>query len=387
MPAYIKCNELTKVFPFNGKADADSQNGGRQFKDGQLLALENISFELEEGDVLGIIGLNGAGKSTLLKILAGVLKPTSGEVEMCGSVISILEQSSVFSSELTGVENLIFFGNILGYKTRYIKSKVDDILTFAGLELFGNTQLKNYSSGMKLRLAFGLMKELSSDILILDEALSAGDQIFQERIASTLDAYFTESSIVLMATHDFQEITRYCNKCLLLEFGKPIFFGDVQEAVSIFYAQNRGKEEDIQEEAKVNLIKCDFITDKEYFTIHESISLRFEYEVLYDNLPLDILLTLTGNAPVLIDSPMFRPGHQTKALSPGRYSQEVTIPSRFLNIGTYRISLLFGDGDDITYLKKDNVLAINIVSDGATINDKIARAANSYPIRYPLVWK
>ncbi|MCF8464382.1 MAG: ATP-binding cassette domain-containing protein [Flavobacteriales bacterium] len=342
---------------------------------------------MEEGDVLGVIGLNGAGKSTLLKILAGILKPTSGEAEISGSVTSILEQSSIFSSELTGIENLLFYGNVLGYKSSYVKSKTPEILKFADLELFGDVKLKNYSSGMKLRLAFGLMKELSSDILILDEALSAGDQIFQEKITATLDTYFSENRIVIMATHDFSEITRYCNKCLLLEYGRPAFLGCVEDAVSIFYAQNRGKQEESKENARVRLISAKCLPEQKSFSVNESFDFIFEFEVLENNLLLDILLTVANNhGPVLIDSPMFKTNHKTAPAQKGLYKKRVSFPSPLLNTGTFRISLLFGDGDDVTYLKETNVVSVEIKSDGSFFNDKIANAANSFPIRFPLEW-
>ena len=387
MPAYVKCHGLSKVFPFRKTPLQDSSHSGRNFTEDSLIALKDVDLDLKEGDVLGVIGLNGAGKSTLLKILSGILKPTSGEAEISGSVTSILEQSSIFSSELTGIENLQFYGNVLGYKSSYIKSKTPEILKFADLELFGDVKLKNYSSGMKLRLAFGLMKELSSDILILDEALSAGDQIFQEKITATLDSYFSDNKIVIMATHDFREITRYCNKCLLLEYGRPAFLGTAEEAVSIFYAQNRGKKEEIKGSERVRLTSRKCLPEKEGFSVNEPFEFAFEYEVLEDNLPLDILLTVTNNhGPVLIDSPMFRKGHQTELAQKGRYRRSVFFPSPLLNTGAFRISLLFGDGDDTTYLKKDNVVTVQITTDDSKVNNKIANAANSFPIRHPLDW-
>ncbi|MDA9121146.1 ATP-binding cassette domain-containing protein [Flavobacteriales bacterium] len=388
MPAYIKCNDLSKVFSFDGDSQLQTDEGPkRHFSGNSLVALENISFELKEGDVLGVIGLNGAGKSTLLKILSGILKPTSGEAEISGSVTSILEQSSIFSSELTGIENLLFYGNILGYKSSYIQSKTSEILKFADLEVFGEVKLKNYSSGMKLRLAFGLMKELSSDILILDEALSAGDQIFQEKITATLDTYFDENRIVIMATHDFREITRYCNKCLLLEYGRPAFFGSSEEAVSIFYAQNRGKKEESKKHTRIHLISSKCFPEQKTFSVNESFDFVFEYEVLEDNLPLDTLLTVTNNhGPVLIDSPMFRANHETEITQKGLYKKKVAFPSPLLNTGRFRISLLFGDGEDTTYLKEDNVVTIEIGSDGSAVNNKIANAASSFPVRHPLHW-
>lgn len=374
------------MFPFDGDSQLEAESK-RHFTDNSLVALENISFELKEGDVLGIIGLNGAGKSTLLKILSGILKPTSGEAEISGSVTSILEQSSIFSSELTGIENLLFYGNILGYKSSYVNSKKSEILKFADLELFENVKLKNYSSGMKLRLAFGLMKELSSDILILDEALSAGDQIFQEKIIDTLYSYFDENRIVIMATHDFREITRYCNKCLLLEYGRPAFIGSTEEAVSIFYAQNRGKKEESKEQTRVRLTSSKCLPDQKIFYVNEPFDFMFEYEVLEDNLPLNILLTVTNNhGPILIDSPMFRADHKTEIAQKGFYKRRVSFPSPLLNTGTFRITLLFGDGDDTTYLKEDNIVSVEIGSDGSAVNDKIANAASSFPIRHPLGW-
>lgn len=390
MPAYIKCKNLCKDFPFDGNqanADGDAKHSG-QIIDGKLLALRNVSFELEEGDVLGIIGLNGAGKSTLLKILSGILKPTSGEAEIAGSITSIIEQSSIFSSDLKGVDNLIFYGNLLGYKTSFIKEKIPAILQYAELEAFGDVKLKHYSSGMKIRLAFGLIQELSSDILILDEALSVGDVFFQNKIASTLDSYFDDRSIVIMATHDFREITRYCNKCLLMENGKPAFIGDTQEAISIFYAQNRGRKEDNTDSKIVKFLSAELHSDSSEFTVGEAISVDIIYKIFKGDAPIELMLTLTdSNGPVLIDSLQFRKEYMVKPREVGTYRERISIPGNLLNMGNFSMSLMFGNSRNFIYLREDRIVHFSVTTDDKEINKDLSAAAISYPIRYPLQWE
>lgn len=174
-------------------------------------ALKNISFDIEKGKTIGLIGQNGAGKSTLLKILTGVLTPSSGQYTVNGKVSSLLELGSGFNPELTGIENVYFNGALFGFSNREIDEKFDDILAFADIGEFINQKVKTYSSGMFVRLAFAVAVQVDPDILIVDEALSVGDMRFQQKCFRRLKAFKDSGKTVLFVTHDHGTVTNFCD--------------------------------------------------------------------------------------------------------------------------------------------------------------------------------
>jgi lipopolysaccharide transport system ATP-binding protein len=203
-------------------------------------ALRDINFDVKQGEVLGIIGRNGAGKSTLLKILSRTTSPTTGEIKIKGRVASLLEVGTGFHPELTGRENIFLNGAILGMTKKEIKTKFDEIVDFAGVERYIDTPVKRYSSGMYVRLAFGVAAHLEPEILIVDEVLAVGDAEFQKKALGKMkDVSGKEGRTVLFVSHNMGAIRSLCNEILILNSGKVIFRGNVDEGVNKYLSQTQ----------------------------------------------------------------------------------------------------------------------------------------------------
>ena len=195
----------------------------------EFWALKGVSFQVEKGDKLGIVGLNGAGKSTLLKLISGVMKPTEGKIEMTGSLVPLLELGAGFDPDYTGRENIFLNGALLGYSKEFIESKFDDILKFSELESFIDVPVKNYSSGMVARLGFSIATIIEPQILILDEILSVGDAKFKEKSEKRMKSFLNKEVTVLFVSHSIAQVRSLCNKAIWIEKGKLIMQGPVNE--------------------------------------------------------------------------------------------------------------------------------------------------------------
>lgn len=201
----------------------------------EFWALKNISFTLEKGESLGIIGLNGSGKSTLLKVISGILKPTKGSVVTVGSIAPLIELGAGFDANLSARENIYLNGAILGYDRSYMDQKFDEIITFAELKGFVDTAIKNYSSGMVARLGFAIATMNVPDILIIDEILAVGDYKFQEKSFRRMQDMIQSGATVVFVSHSIEQVKQICKKALWLEHGEMKAFGDV-ESVCAAYA-------------------------------------------------------------------------------------------------------------------------------------------------------
>ncbi len=204
-------------------------------------ALRDISFEVNKGDVLGIIGRNGAGKSTLLKLLSRITNPTTGEIKVKGRIASLLEVGTGFHPELTGRENVFLNGAILGMKKKEIEKKFDEIVDFAGVSMYIDTPVKRYSSGMYVRLAFGVAAHLEPEILIVDEVLAVGDAEFQKKCLGKLKEVSGEGRTVLFVSHNMGAIKNLCTKGLLLTNGRTEYIGDIDTIVSKYMKSQLSK--------------------------------------------------------------------------------------------------------------------------------------------------
>ena len=200
-------------------------------KDNFIWALKDVSFDIEEGDVVGIIGRNGAGKSTILKILSRITEPTSGIAKIRGRISTLLEVGTGFSGELSGRENVFLNGAILGMKNTEIHRRFDEIVAFAEVEKFIDTPVKHYSSGMYMRLAFAVAAHLEPDILIVDEVLAVGDAEFQKKCLGKMEQVGKEGRTVLFVSHNMGTILSLCSRCLLLQRGELIFHSSTHEVV------------------------------------------------------------------------------------------------------------------------------------------------------------
>jgi ABC-2 type transport system ATP-binding protein len=195
----------------------------------EFWALKDVSVNVKRGEVLGIVGLNGAGKSTLLKVIAGVLKPTKGKIDIKGSIAPLIELGAGFDMELTARENIYLNGAILGHSRKFMKTKFDEIVEFSELIEFLDVPLKNYSSGMVARIGFAIATVIQPDILIVDEILSVGDFKFQEKCEKRIKALFDMGTTVIIVSHSISQIEALCSKVLWLEHGLVKKYGDTKE--------------------------------------------------------------------------------------------------------------------------------------------------------------
>lgn len=195
----------------------------------EFWALRDISFTVQKGDRVGVLGLNGAGKSTLMKVIAGVFRPTEGTVYKTGVLAPMIELGAGFDMQYTGAENIFLYGAVLGHSRKYMESKFDEIVKFSELKEFIDVPLKNYSSGMKARLGFSIATMVSPDILILDEVLSVGDAKFKKKSEKKVVDMMDTGVSVLFVSHNLDQVKRICNKALILDHGKMLDFGDIDD--------------------------------------------------------------------------------------------------------------------------------------------------------------
>ena len=201
--------------------------GELHFKD--FIAVNNISFKVKKGEVFGIVGTNGSGKSTTLKMISGILKPTSGKINVCGNIAPLIELGAGFDGELTARENIYLNGAVLGYSKKYIDENFDRIVDFAELREFLDMPIKNYSSGMVARIAFAIATVITPDILIVDEILAVGDFLFQEKCEKRINELMDGGTTVVIVSHSIDQIERLCERVLWIEKGNIKMLGETKE--------------------------------------------------------------------------------------------------------------------------------------------------------------
>lgn len=199
----------------------------KQMPNNEFWALKDVSFHIEKGDVLGIIGVNGAGKSTLLKVVSGVLEPTVGHVKVNGVIAPMLELGAGFDPELTARENVFLNGAVLGYGKDFLHDKYSEIVEFSELQDFMDVPIRNFSSGMLARLAFAISTLVDPEVLIVDEILSVGDVAFQKKSREKMQNMIDGGTTVLFVSHSIESVQEICNKALWLEHGERVMFGEV----------------------------------------------------------------------------------------------------------------------------------------------------------------
>lgn len=235
----LKVDQVGMKFNLNSEKVDDLKDYIIKFLKHQLMykefwALKDVSFEVHKGERVGILGLNGAGKSTLLKVVAGVLKPTEGSVQIKGSIVPLLELGAGFDKQYTGSENIFLYGAMLGHSKEFIREKYDEIVEFSELGDFIDVPVKNYSSGMKSRLGFSIATVVEPDILILDEVLSVGDAKFRKKSEKKIMSMIDKNVTVLFVSHSLEQVRRVCNKAILLEKGHIIAQGEIEEVAAIY---------------------------------------------------------------------------------------------------------------------------------------------------------
>lgn len=266
-----------------GEVNDRSSKGTSEY----VWALKDINFEVEAGEVLGIIGKNGAGKSTLLKILSKVTAPTTGTIKSRGRMASLLEVGTGFNPELTGRENIFLNGAILGMTKKEINSKLDDIIDFSGCERYIDTPTKRYSSGMTVRLAFAVAAFLEPEILVVDEVLAVGDAEFQKKAVGKMqDISRGEGRTVLFVSHSMASVKKLCNKGIVLHQGTTVFNGTVENAI-YFYENNLiSKQRNLEiefvnnPELPIQILKVKLLNDKVNKVFSTIDELIFEFEII-----------------------------------------------------------------------------------------------------------
>jgi lipopolysaccharide transport system ATP-binding protein len=316
-------------------------------------ALRDVSFDVNQGDVLGVVGRNGAGKSTLLKVLSRIVEPTSGEATIIGRVGSLLEVGTGFHPELTGRENVFLNGAILGMKRQEIAAKFDEIVEFAEVERFIDTPVKHYSSGMGLRLGFAVAAHLEPEILVIDEVLAVGDASFQKKCLGKMGDVAKQGRTVLFVSHNMAAVRSLCNRALMLQDGQVVCAGAVDEVVDFYLGGSSGalsehRWEDTKTapgngQARLRGIR---VVDSEGATISQapissSIGFEIEYEVLSEGAMLNLSLAVYTQENVHVfasisatDQAWFSKPHPL-----GRYRSRCTIPANFFNEGRYLVTI------------------------------------------------
>lgn len=210
----------------------------RSIKYSVFYALSDVSFDVQHGEVLGIIGRNGAGKSTLLKAISGIIKPLEGSIQVNGNVVPLLELGSGFDFDLTGRENIFLNGALLGYSKSLLESKYQEIVDFSELGMFIDHPIRNYSSGMLVRLAFSIATIIQPEILIVDEILAVGDENFQRKSKDKMIQLMKGGATVLFVSHNLGQIREICNRVVWLEKGQVKAFGETEEICDLYQSSN-----------------------------------------------------------------------------------------------------------------------------------------------------
>ena len=315
----------------------------------EFWALRDVTFEIEPGSVVGLIGHNGAGKSTLLKILASITPPTEGRVELRGRIGSLLEVGTGFHGELTGRENVFLSGAIMGMRQAEIRRKFDDIVAFAEVEEFIETPVKRYSSGMYIRLAFAVAAFLEPEILLIDEVLAVGDARFQRKCIGQMGSVAREGRTVLLVSHNMGAVNQLCPTTIWLSHGGVRDFGNTREIVNAYLGESIGGGDssvvlEANEDVDVQLRRVSLLDEEgrpaanfdcdRPIRVRLLLQVRRRVEGLYGS--LDVLSA--EGTPVLISYSYDRPENPLESLDEGWHEFEIVVPARTLAAGSYQLA-------------------------------------------------
>jgi lipopolysaccharide transport system ATP-binding protein len=351
-----------------------SRKDGPQKEPSYAWALKDLSFQVNQGDVVGVIGRNGAGKSTLLKILSRVTMPTKGEIRVKGRIASLLEVGTGFHQELTGRENIYLNGAILGMRRREITRKLDEIVDFSGCAAYLDTPVKRYSSGMTVRLAFAVASHLDAEILVIDEVLAVGDGEFQKKCLGKMNDVATEGRTLLFVSHNMGLVSSLCKRAILLEEGTLRLDTHVTEAVMSYYTQGKATPFHVRFEELGRKISGHGATLLEAavedadgkpcaeIDIRNPFQIRMRYRLDHGSARApypNLQVSDNTGAYVFVSSP---PGYRAAAEA-GVYESVCRIPGRLLNDGIYFVGLALTyveKGIKVAFYEKD-ALCVNLV--------------------------
>jgi lipopolysaccharide transport system ATP-binding protein len=319
-----------------------------KLKTQELWALEDVSFTVEEGEVLGVIGRNGAGKSTLLKVLTRITTPTRGRVEIRGRVGSLLEVGTGFHPELTGRENIYLNGAILGMKRREIQRKLPEMVEFSGVEAFLDTPVKRYSSGMYVRLAFSVAAHLEPEILLVDEVLAVGDAEFQARCLGRMEDFGATGRTVVFVSHNMQTVAQLCDRVLLMEHGTVVRDGPAADVVAHYLQTSAGAGssrtwpdletapgDELVRLLSVRIVDSDGET-VDYVDVREPVGVELAFRVLKEGAPVLPKFKLVSDGRIAFNAMDVDPRWHDPS-RPGEYVATAWIPPNLLNEGLQSI--------------------------------------------------
>lgn len=329
-------------------------------------ALKNLSFEVQPGESIGIIGRNGAGKSTLLKILSKITPPTTGRIISRGRIASLLEVGTGFHQELTGRENIFFNGSLLGMKHKEIENKFDEIVDFSGVERFLDTPLKHYSSGMQLRLAFAVAAHLDPEILIIDEVLAVGDTEFQKKCLRKMEDVSGLGRTILFVSHNLPSLKAICTRGILLKDGELIMQGTI-DAVIDKYTSYRHRNETIvsgihyfQPHIKVNRILINGDESNSIVLDGTSLDITMDIE-FFKRTPFELDVHLKKEELPVASFANFVI-NDVQVFDPGTYQMHYSIELPQLRSGKYKLDLYFTEPFVSWFAVTENIIDIEMVN-------------------------
>ncbi len=356
-------------------------------------ALRDVSFDVQEGEVLGIIGHNGAGKSTLLKILSRITEPSTGEVHIHGRIAALLEVGTGFHPELTGRENIYMNGTILGMRKKEIDQKLDEIVDFSGVEKHLDTPVKFYSSGMRVRLGFSVAAHLEPEILIIDEVLSVGDAEFQKKCLGKMESVAGQGRTVLFVSHNMVAVSSLCGKGVLLKGGQKIAEGFAPDVIGIYQKTSPGalvtsKRWDLEDAPGNDLIKVADISASplkgSILNIDSGVMIQFLIYSAVENKSLDTTLELITKDEIVV----FHKGivlTSERNAEKGFYFISVEIPPFLLNANVYRVRLIIGESQRYLLFQIPDVLTFEIENSSTGMGSNLSSVPGV--VRPNLEWK
>lgn len=324
-------------------------------------ALSDISFSVQAGEAFGIIGPNGAGKSTLLKLLAGIMQPTSGQIDVRGRVSALIELGAGFHGDLSGRENIYLNGSILGMSRQEVRRKFDAIVEFAGIANFLDTPVKRYSSGMHARLGFAIAAHVEPQILLVDEVLSVGDRVFRARCMEKMNQFLKQGTAVVFVSHDLGAVARFCRRALVVDRGSEVYIGPVARAVACYYdacAETlSGKQPDDAATVSVDNLRLLDETDRPVWSCPPGRRLRLEYDALFSREmqrpSYGLSIIRLEDHLTVFETSSTRMGNAAKSAQRGdRQHVRYEFTMNMLP-GEYAIGYHVRDRDDLTYAAQD----------------------------------
>jgi lipopolysaccharide transport system ATP-binding protein len=373
-----------------GEVNDRTRKGDSDF----VWSLKDVSFDVKQGEVLGLIGRNGAGKSTLLKVLSKVTAPTTGRIKVKGRIASLLEVGTGFHPELTGRENIFLNGAILGMSKAEIRGKFDEMVDFSGVERYIDTPVKRYSSGMYVRLAFAVAAFLEPEILIVDEVLAVGDAEFQKKCLGRMkDVSVNDGRTVLFVSHNMAAVKQLCTHGIVMQRGTTVFSGSQLEAVSYYqnssdtdsHYEHSGPLDEARGNENIRILK---------FEVNPlagellSVSSGLEFELVFFNNKIGIDLDATFELRNSDEIPVFHHAAlitRNKDSRRGIYTVKGQLPA-ILNAGVYEFKLIFGESQKHVLYALDSIVRFEILNESLGSNSSILpgviRPAIKYDIKF-----